>query len=205
MIEKNVIYNEDCLETMKRMEDKSVDLILTDPPYGINVDYDMYVDTKDNWYHLIETTLPEMQRVAKMIIMPSCQIKSLEWVYDNFPPDWLLCWYKGSTGHASYLGFNDWEPHLVYGRLYNNQYMHDYFQTKASPKRNTYGHPCPKPIEWADWIIPRVARENKILIYDPFFGSGTVGVSAKKHGYDWIGSEISLEYCKIAEERIRDA
>lgn len=35
-IELNTIYNEDCLETMKRMPDNFVDLIVTDPPYGLD-------------------------------------------------------------------------------------------------------------------------------------------------------------------------
>ena len=41
MIEINKIYNEDCLETMKRMEDQSV-VVLTDFPYGLNFEYDIY-------------------------------------------------------------------------------------------------------------------------------------------------------------------
>jgi len=201
-MEINKIYCENCLDTMKRMDDNSIDLILTDPPYGINLKYDEYIDTEDNWYQIMNSVLPEIIRVSKMAILPSCQIRRLEWIYKNFPPNWLMCWYKGSTGHASYIGFNDWEPHLVYGRRLNKQYMHDYFQSKSSPKKETYGHPCPKPEEWAEWIIPRVARCDKIKVYDPFMGSGTVGVVCKKLGHTFIGSEISKKYCEIAEKRI---
>ena len=202
MIEINKIYNENCKNTMKNIPNKVIDLILTDTPYGINLKYKDYNDTDENWYKLIQDTLPEMLRVSKMVIMPSCQIKKLKWIYQNFPPDWLICWYKGSTGHASYIGFNDWEPHLVYGRRINNLYMHDYFQTKSSPKKQTFGHPCPKPIEWAEWFITRVARRDKILIYDPFCGSGTTLVAAKKLGHNYIGSEITKEYCDIANNRL---
>lgn len=202
MIETNKIYNENCKNTMGNIPDKAIDLILTDTPYGINLKYKDYDDTDENWYKLIQDTLPEMLRISKMIIMPSCQIKKLKWIYQNFPPDWLICWYKGSTGHASYVGFNDWEPHLVYGRRINNLYMHDYFQTKSSPKKQTFGHPCPKPIEWAEWFITRVARRDKILIYDPFCGSGTTLVAAKKLGHNYIGSEITKEYCDIANNRL---
>lgn len=192
----------DCLEIMKTLPDKSVDLILTDPPYGINLKYDEYQDSEDNWYDLMNKALPEITRVSKMAILPSCQIKRLEWIYKNYPPNWLMCWYKGSTGHASYIGFNDWEPHLVYGRRLNNQYMHDYFQSKPSHKANTFGHPCPKPLEWAEWIITRVARNDKIKILDCFMGSGTTGVVAKQLGHDYIGIELSKNYFDIAQERI---
>jgi len=203
-MELNRIYCEDCLDTMSRMPDKFVDLVLTDPPYGINCKFDDYVDTEDNWYKLMDSVLPEIIRVSKMAILPSCQIKKLEWIYRNHPPDWLICWYKGATGHASYIGFNDWEPHLVYGRRLNRQYMHDYFQTRPSPKKGSLGHPCPKPNEWAEWLITRVARGEKILIYDPFVGSGTVAVVAKQLGHDYIASEISEAYCGIARKRVDD-
>ena len=198
------LINEDCLIALKNMEDKSIDLILTDPPYGINLSYDNYDDTEDNWYKLMGKVLPEIIRVSKMAILPSCQIRRLPWIYQNYPPNWLMCWYKGSTGHASYIGFNDWEPHLVYGRRINQLYMHDYFQTKSSPKKETFGHPCPKPEDWAEWIITRVARKEKISVLDCFMGSGTVGVVCKKLGMDFTGIEISKNYFEIAKRRIND-
>lgn len=197
----NKIYNEDCLETMARMPDKFIDLCLTDPPYGINLKYDNYEDIEDNWFKLMNQVLPEMIRVSKMVILPSCKIHRLEWIYNHFPPNWLICWYKGSPGHASYIGFNDWEPHLVYGRTKNRLYMHDYFQTKASPKKGTYDHPCPKPEDWALWIIKRATDEGN-LVYDPFLGSGTVAKIAKLLDRNYIGSEISWDYCRLAILRI---
>ena len=203
-IELNTIYNESCLDTMSKMDDKSIDLTLTDPPYGINMPYDSYEDTEKNWYELMEAAIPEMIRVSKMVIMPSCQIRRLKWFYDNFPPDWLLCWYKGSTGHASFLGFNDWEPHVVYGKTENKLYMHDYFQTRSSPPKGTHGHPCPKPYEWADWIIKR-ALKYKGVVYDPFTGAGTTLRAAKLNGHDYIGSEISKNYCETAMREIASA
>ncbi len=147
--ELNEIYAGNCLDMMKQIPTNGVDLILTDPPYGINLKYDKYDDTEDNWYKLMAKALPEIIRVSRMAILPSCQINRLKWIYTNFPPDWLICWYKGSPGHAAYIGFNDWEPHLVYGRTKNCLYMHDHFQTKASPRKGSFEHPCPKPIEWA--------------------------------------------------------
>jgi len=203
MIEINKIYKENCLDTMAKMANKSIDLILTDPPYGIDLKYDNYVDSEENWYDLMSKVLPEMIRIAKMVILPSCQIKRLTWIYQNYPPDWLICWYKGSVGHSSFIGFNDWEPHLVYGRTKNKLYMHDYFHTKSSPKKDTYGHPCPKPIEWANWIIEKSTNEGD-LVYDPFIGSGTVAISCIKKNRNYIGSEISAKYCKIAENRIKE-
>lgn len=198
------IVNDDCLNYMATLSDKSIDLVLTDPPYGINLKYDQYADTEDNWYTLMEKALPEIIRVSRMAILPSCQIKRLKWIYQNFPPDWLICWYKGSPGHASYIGFNDWEPHLVYGRTKNRMYMHDYFQTKGSPKKETFGHPCPKPIEWAYWLIERATEEGD-LVLDPFAGSFTTGVACVILNRKFIGIEISNNYYDIGKQRLIDS
>jgi DNA modification methylase len=190
-----------CLDAMKEMPDKCVDLILTDPPYGIGLEYDTYDDTEDSWFKLMTSFIPEARRIAKMVIMPSCRIKALPWIYTNFQPDWLICWYKGSPGHCAFVGFNDWEPHLVYGKTGGTQ-MHDYFDVRPTPFDN--GHPCPKPIGWAKWLIERATREGDV-VFDPFLGSGTTAVAAVNLGRHFIGIEISEEYCKIAEKRIKEA
>ncbi len=197
----NKIIQGDCLEVMKSIPDNSVDLVLTDPPYGINLEYNNYKDSEENWFKLMDKVIPELKRISKMVIMPSCQIRRLKWIYDNHPPDWLICWYKGSTGHASFVGFNDWEPHLVYGKTRNQLFMYDFFRTKSSPKKGTFNHPCPKPIEWANWIIKRATQEGDIVL-DCFLGSGTTAVACKNLGRKFIGIELSEEYCKIAEKRL---
>lgn len=201
MIEINKIYNEDCLITLNQIPDKSIDFTLTDPPYGINLNYDIYKDTEENWYSLILKVLPEIIRVSNMVILPCCKISKLGWFYENFKPDWIMCWYKGSTGHRSYIGFNDWEPHLVFGKTKNRLYVHDFFQTRSSYKKNTFGHPCPKPLEWAKYFIKNMTDEN-MLIYDPFVGSGTVPYICKKLNRNFIGSEISKKYCEISNRRL---
>jgi len=195
---KNTIIQGDCLDIMRQLPDKCVDLVLTDPPYGVNMDYDTYQDTEENWYALMAKIIPECKRIGKMVIMPSCQIKRLKWIYDNYPPDWLICWYKGSVGSAGFIGFNDWEPHLVYGK--NNTHMHDYF--RATPEPQTNGHPCQKPVSWANWLISRATKEGDIVM-DIFNGSGTTCVAAKQLHRNYIGIEISEKYCEIAKQRLR--
>ena len=193
------LYHGDCLEIIPMLE--PVDLVLTDPPYGIGLEYGVYVDTEENWFNLMEKVIPLIIGLSKMTILPSCKIKRLEWIYTNFPPDWLICWYKGSPGHAAFIGFNDWEPHLVYGRTKNQLYMHDYFQTKPSPKKGTVGHPCPKPIEWANWLIDKATDKNNTIL-DPFLGSGTTAIACERLNRRWIGIEIEEKYCEIAAKRI---
>ena len=198
----NQVICGDCLEIMKDIPDNSIDLVVTDPPYGIDLKYDVYDDTDENWDKMFLALIPELKRISKMIIMPCCQIRKLSMIYKEFPPDWLICWYKGSPGHRAYIGFNDWEPHLVYGKNDGVQ-MHDYFQTPNTEKMDgRFQHPCPKPIEWAKWLISRASKEND-LILDPFLGSGTTAVACQNLKRRFIGIEISPEYCEIAKQRLR--
>lgn len=187
-----------CIELMQSYPDKHFDLILTDPPYGVNLEYGIYDDTEDNWYELMNEFIPEAQRVANMVIFPSCQIKRLKWFYTNYPPDWLLAWYKGSPGTAGHLGFNDWEPMVVYGKI-KGMSMHDHFYCK--PQRFGDGHPCPKPIGWATWIIERATKEGD-LVCDPFLGSGTTLEACRSTNRNCIGFEIDPQYEHLYKERL---
>ena len=67
MQKTNIIHNEDCLKTLKSMEDNSVDLILTSPPYNIGIDYDTYDDKKDwkEYYKWCGEWLEQCYRVLK--------------------------------------------------------------------------------------------------------------------------------------------
>lgn len=196
----NKVTQGNCIEVLKSMPDKSVDLILTDPPYGIDLEYDTYNDTEASWFELMDKFIPEARRVAKMVIFPSCQIARLDWYYKNHKPDWMICWYKGSPGHRSYIGFNDWEPHIVYGKT-DGLVAHDYFQASNNETMGHYGHPCPKPIRWAEWLIGKMTKEGDIVL-DPFLGSGTTAVASKRLGRKWIGIELSEKYCEIARTRL---
>jgi DNA modification methylase len=196
-MEVDKIYCGDCLDVMKEIEDKSIDLVLTDPPYGVDLLYDKYVDTEDNWFSLMKVAIPEMQRIGKMVIMPCCRIFRLGWIYANYPPMWLMSWFKGSPGTSSSIGFNDWEPLLVYGKP--QKQMHDVLRVQPTPFDN--GHPCPKPLAWAEKLITMATNEGD-LICDPFLGSGTSAVAAKRTGRHFIGIELSEEYCQIARKRV---
>ena len=188
----------DCIELLKELDSNSIDLILTDPPYGVNLEYNLYNDTEDNWYELMNKFIPEAQRVAKMVIFPSCQIKRMKWFYTNYPPDWLIIWYKGSPGTTGWLGFNDWEPMVVYGKPKGIS-MHDHFYCK--PQRFGTDHPCPKPIGWATWIINRTTKEGD-LVCDPFLGSGTTLEACKMTNRNCIGFEIDKDYEHLYKKRL---
>ena len=64
-------------------------------------------------------------------------------------------------------------------------------------------HPAPFPEELVETLMLNTTDENDIVL-DPYMGSGTTAVVAKKLKRNYIGIEISKEYCKIAEERINN-
>ena len=72
---------------------------------------------------------------------------------------------------------------------------------KFSPEKNN-DHPAPFPITLPDNIIPSVAQGERITVSDPCMGSGTVAMSAKKNGCDYIGFELFQDYIDMANERI---
>lgn len=84
---------------------------------------------------------------------------------------------------------------------------------KLAPKANSVGdvwefpqemnnpHPAPFPVALIDRIVKSTSAQ---VILDPFMGSGTTAISAKKNGRTYIGIELSKEYAKLAEKRIKD-
>jgi site-specific DNA-methyltransferase (adenine-specific) len=191
------IYHGDCRDVLPLLP--KVDLVLTDPPYGVGFQYASHDDSLESWRRLMQMVVVWTRAGgASMLITPSCQIQQLEWIYRTIPPDWLICWYKGSPGTAAFVGFNDWEPLLVYGKPKGLQ-MHDYFYAQPDPFTN--GHPCPKPERWATWLIGRASQTLGIIL-DPFMGSGTTLVAAKQLGRRAIGIEIEERYCEIAAKRL---
>lgn len=70
------------------------------------------------------------------------------------------------------------------------------------PQEMKNPHPAPFPVELVQRCIGATDAE---IVLDPFFGSGTTAIAAEALKRDWIGIEISPEYCKMADERIKDA
>ena len=132
--------------------------------------------------------------------MPSCSIKKLPWIYTNHAPDWLMCWVKGSPGHVSAIGFNDWEPLLVYGRV-DGLSMHDVINMTNGEKMGSHNHPCPKPVKWFKWFYHRIGKKCNLKIIDPFMGSGSSRIACHDMGFDFVGYEIDKDYFDAQEKR----
>jgi len=192
----------DCLELMKVLPDKSVDLVLTDPPYGLTWNStgfrgDFKIDWKaaQKWdYRLGDDEL-------RYIIA-----KGKEWIVwgGNYYASALgdcrapLVWDKG-TGNNSFadgeLAFTSFQTGTL--RIFRHQWCGAF---KASERRARNYHPTQKPVALMEWCLSRLPHAKTVI--DPFLGSGTTAVAAKKLGRHFLGFEIEPEYCRIAEERI---
>ena|SRR5215471_5535876 len=185
------------------------DVVLTDFPYGIGVEYGLYSDSADNLDRLIADTLPLMRDAAPVVAL-TCGVTN----WWRFPePTWTLAWYQTNALRArARWGWSMWQPILCYGV---DPYLRrglgarpDVIAT-ASSMEGAHGdgthvrtqHPCPKPYDSWRKIMLRVSPDEHDLIIDPFVGSGTTLVCAKYSGRRAIGIELEERYCELAANR----
>ena len=196
----------DCLEFMRGMPDKSVDAVITDPPYGVGVAYSSYEDTEDNLQKLIAAFVPECIRVARSNVAITCGVANLQ----RYPVGrWNLAWFWRNTNSTGKWGFSTWQPVIVYGKdpwLVNGKGRKQDSKEfgGGSSDIGKFEHPCPKPLDVMNWLADRCSMPGD-TIFDPFMGSGTTGVACVRTGRNFIGCEIDPGYFAIAEKRIADA
>lgn len=197
------IYNADCYDILPLLE--SVDLLLTDPPYGINEaagknksrgklgiakDYG-----NNNWDN---KTLPEHLLLALGLSKYSIVFGGN--YYSNIlnPSSCWLVWDKEINGN-----FADCE--LAWTNLPQAVRMKKHRWNGMLRKgQEERFHPTQKPLDLIKWCITLAQKHCEIkTILDPFMGSGTTLRAAKDMGIRSIGIEQSKEYCDIAVKRLR--
>lgn len=181
------IYHGDCREILPLLP--VVDLVLTDPPYGVmfkNHEWDLEIPQIA--VQLATDTTPAI------IITPPTQ----QWVFPQ--PDWVACWYRpASSSRTAFGSFNHWSPILFYKcKPPSPDTVNLHAISNAYPKG--FGHPCPKPEALMLWLL---ASQDAQTILDPFMGSGTTLRAAKDLGRKAIGIELEEKYCEIAANRLR--
>ena len=209
------IHHGDCLDVMRSLPDGSVDVIVTDPPYGVDLGtksrnqsslpvagYVGASDTRESLAALAAAVFPEMQRVAKRIVFTP-GVRNM-WLWPQ-PSHVGAFYYPSATGCNSW-GFSCWQPIFYYGK---DPYLSigggsrpDSFQSTEKADRN--GHPCPKPISTWTRLVERVTLRGETVL-DPFAGSGTTGVACLSLGCRFIGIEREAAYVEIAKARVAHA
>jgi site-specific DNA-methyltransferase (adenine-specific) len=189
------LYCGDCRDILPQLGPQSIDLVLTDPPYGVGFRYDgPYQDKQRGYQDWLLPVVAELRRVGRVVLLTP-GIGNL-WLYPQ--PTWVACWAKPGSMRRSGLGaFNEWEPILVYGKRKFN----DFKWLPAQGQDDTGGHPCPKPLLLYRWLIAKAADVDAVVL-DPFAGSGTALRAAKDLNRRAIGVEINPAYCEIAVRRL---
>ena len=226
------IYNGDCLEILKTFSDKSVDLILTDPPYGVTANKkDVVVD------------LDELFRVSKGVILTTQQPYTTEVIYKyrkcfRYDIIWDKILVSGFL-NANRMPLRKHEIILVFGDVsyfpqktkgvdkihskgvQKENKQRNYGKHKSIDNRDKLGtlkHPTsiiqfqkphPSKAEHPTQkpvelfeLLVKSYSKENDIILDPFLGSGTTAVACKQLNRNYIGIEISEKYCEIARRRL---
>jgi len=229
MIELNKIYNESNLETMAKMPDKSIDYVLTSPPYNVKTErIAKYKDFKDGfsqeqYFDQQKELIKELLRVTKNHIFYNIQMlsgnkialhKLIGFFAENIKE--VIIWRKGFGEPAiSQKVFNSAFEYIII--FSNNEPKKRYF-SDANFKRGTQSnifeilnkhsnpfakvHKAIMPLDIPRYFMINFGKENDIW-YDPYMGTGTSAVAAIEEKKNFIGSEISKEYTELANKRLK--
>ena len=235
----NKIYNENCLTTLKNMKDNSIDLVVTSPPYNMNLRIrkglycsrqivkeisTKYTEFDDNLpideYNKVHTeVLKELLRVSDLIIY-NIQIvtgskRSIFKMIGEFANNLkdIIIWDKGYGQPALQNQVLNRRTELIL--VFEKDYpISRQFRKRGTFKRGTLddiweikrerskekGHGAVFPQELVAKILENFSKEGDV-IYDPFMGTGTTALVARRLNRKFIGSEISEKYIEIANQR----
>ena len=201
--ESVVIYNADCRDVLPQLN--KVDLVLTDPPYGIAYASGRVAETTTaQWMksEIVGDSDASMRdEVLSMLDAPSLVFGSWK-VAPPAKTKTTLVWDKGDAGSGdlSIPWKPSWEMIYVIGDGFSGHrgsgVLKYVMVTRASMGRV---HPNEKPVPLLRELLVK-SPEGTVL--DPFMGSGTTLRAAKDLGRKAIGIEIEERYCEIAAKRM---
>lgn len=244
MLELNKIYECDVLEGLRQLDDESIDLIITSPPYnkaGFNgknkrtkhciwnktIDYsgDVDLDCMDEtdyqkWQiKFLNECFRVLKKDGSMFYNHKIRVKHnqishpIEWISkSDFNCRQIITWDRTASPNPDTCRYVP-TTELIFWlnkTKENPRFKRDkncLFQTEVwrLPADKGTKHPAPFPLAIPDAIIPSVSQGERLNVMDPFMGSGTVAVSAIKHGCNYIGFEIDKGYIEMANKRISEA
>ena len=202
----NKVTCADCLDVLKELPDKCVDLVLTDPPYNVGREYHgTYNDNRSDYKEWCMEWFSELLRVSKYSVVFSIGTKNLAMWYEIQPPNWIYIWWKGNNmgSGSKYTNIGRYEPFLMYGELKDRLPCDGRVVPIAIDKNLSGLHDCPKQIKIIEHLVNDFSDEGDIIL-DCFLGSGTTAIACIKTGRQFIGVELSQKYCDIANKRIQD-
>src|SRR3990167_727819 len=176
----NQVIQGDCFEVMKLIPDKSIDLVVTDPPYGMNFQsnhrFKKYDKIEGDDKYPVEI-LAELFRVAKRAVYVFCRWDNLR---ELFPQKSVIAWVKNnwSMGDLLHEHGRQWEAICFYPQE-NHEFIKRIPDLIYANRTGNNFHQTEKPVELIAQIIAANVGET---VLDPFLGSGTTAVAAKQLG-----------------------
>ena len=209
----------DCLERMKEIPDGSVDMVLTDPPYGMNlkpqrksakfhgsrIENDDNLDWCDEFFSECYRVTPNNSG-SFFFCSHHCVSEFISsGKKAGFDIKNLIVWDKGHFG----MGGN-WRPvhELILlctkGRFVTtSKSLKTIIQFKKVHHSKAV-HPTEKPVDILEHLITSPDYEPQTIL-DPFMGSGSTGVACVNTSRNFIGIELDPDYFNIAKQRIERA
>jgi len=212
----NELYCGDSFNILKYLDTNSIDMVVTDPPYGMEfrsnyrkVRYERIAnDGNVDW---TEEVIGELYRVMKpdTALYWFCSFHSIDVflsvIKNKFNIKNILIWEKNNTGMGDLTGSYAPKYEMIIfahkrRRLLNGRRDPDILHFNRTGNKN---HPTEKPVDLLEYLISKSSNEGD-LILDPFIGSGSTAVACKNINRQYIGIEIDLEYYRIATERLKE-
>lgn len=211
----NKIIKGDCLEVMKTIASKSVDLILTDPPYtsptihafgrekirrlsDLSIQEYYFSEIKKEWERILKPNAPIV------VFCDDIYSAVLTGLFYQWQQTNLVIWDKGRIGMGN--PFRKQHELLFYAnrgsiKLNKETLTHIPSIIKCSIKKEHHG--AEKPIKLLSVIINGLTHKND-LVLDCFSGSGSTCIAAKNCGRNYIGIEMEQEYYNISQKRLNE-
>jgi len=201
MLELNKIYNEDFKIGVNLIDDESIDLIFTDPPY-----LKKYLYTYD---YLADLCPRIMKRGASLITIIGHY--SLEKIIKKFDGKlkyrWINCMNQFDGSHARMaMGIEVmWKPMLWYVKEsypMGRGFLRDGIKISGKEgQKKSSGHKWEQDISWAMYYIEKLTKPNDVVL-DPYIGSGTVAEACIRLNRNFIGFEIDKDFWNICNQKI---
>ena len=219
---QNRIICADCLDILRQLPDKCVDLVLTDPPYNIGIDGGKGWDNIKNYENFIQEIFLEIKRIStRQIIFFDYSYTKLFELLEQ--PKERFIWHRegGFSGDFIKKGY---EPFYLYGDRPINipKIKNDYANTDArlreyksvsnvwsipnlvGKKTEKENHPTQKPLALFERCVFMCSNEND-LVLDCFSGSGTTAVACHNLKRRFICIEKDPEYYASSVKRLEEA
>lgn len=207
----------DCLEKMRDIPDGSVDMVLTDPPYGMSFQSNHRINkhdkiANDNSLIWLDEFAAEIHRVMKdntagYVFCSFHHVDKFKQALEkNFKIKNILVWEKNNTSMGDLKA--DFAP--KYEMIIFIQKGRRLINGRRDPnimRFNRTGnklHPTQKPVDLIEYLIEKFSDKDDTVL-DPFMGSGSTGVACVNTSRDFIGIELDQGYFEIAKKRIADA